>query len=127
MKTILKNLRSQVLIALVEKTKYGYIYLTNKKRKHWLVNLAELKEYPENTLGKDLVNFLIQENFGLIPGLESHDVYHVLLGYSTEVEAEAAMQFFLLGNGKKILVCDWYFFRRIFDDARPMACFLESL
>jgi len=103
MKTILKNLRSQVLIALVEKTKYGYLHLTNKKRKPWAINLADLQLYPKNTLGKDLANFLVREKFDLIAGLESHDVYHVLLGYSTAVEEEAQMQFFLLGNGKKSL------------------------
>jgi len=103
MKTILKKLRSQLLITLVEKTKHGYIQLTHKNRKAWLTNLAELKQYPKHTLGKDLADFLIQEKFDLIAGLESHDVYHILLGYSTEVEEEAQMQFFLLGNGKKSL------------------------
>jgi len=55
------------------------------------------------TLGKDLVDFLIQENFELIPGVESHDVYHLILEYSTTVEQEAQMQFFLFGNGKRSL------------------------
>lgn len=103
MKTIIKNLRSQLLIALVEKTKHTYIKLTNKKRKRWTVTLADLAAYPKNTLGKDLGDFLRKENFDLIAGLESHDVYHLLLEYSTAVEEEAEMQFFLLGNGKKSL------------------------
>ena len=30
-------------------------------------------------------------------------MYHVLLGYGTEAEEEARMQFFLLGNGKRSL------------------------
>lgn len=103
METILKNLRSQFLIALVEKTKYRYIKLTNKKRKSWGINLTDLQTYPNHTLGKDLAIFLRKENFDLIAGLESHDVYHLLLGYSTAVEEEAQMQLFLLGNGKKSL------------------------
>lgn len=103
MKTILKNLRSQLLIALVEKTKHAYIRLTNKKRKSWGITLVDLQAYPKNTLGKDLGNFLRREKLDLIAGLESHDVYHLLLDYSTAVEEEAQMQFFLLGNGKKSL------------------------
>jgi len=50
MKIVLKKLRSQLLIILVEKTKYAYIYLTNKRRKSWAINLADLKQYPKNTL-----------------------------------------------------------------------------
>ncbi len=101
METIVKKIRSQVLISLVEKTKGAYIYITNKKRKRWSIQLTDLEQYPKNTLGKDLAIFLTKENFDLIAGLESHDIYHVLLNYSTEVEEEAQMQFFLLGNGKK--------------------------
>lgn len=103
MKTYLIKLRSNLLNTLVEKTKYVYIYWTNKKQKAWSVSLVDLATYPKGTLGKDLANFLIQEKFDLLAGLESHDVYHVLLKYDTAVEAEAAMQFFLLGNGKRSL------------------------
>lgn len=103
MKVFIKKLRSRLLISLVEQTKYVYIYLTNKKRKKWKVTLADLQSYSANSLGKDLANFLQQENFNLIEGLESHDVYHVLLGYNTSVEEEVQMQFFLMGNGKKSL------------------------
>lgn len=103
MKTYLIKLRSRLLNLLVEKTKHAYIQLTNKKRKIWPVTIADLQQYSNNTLGKDLANFLIQEKFDLIAGLESHDVYHVLLAYTTTVEAEAQMQYFLLGNGKKSL------------------------
>ena len=101
MKTFLIKLRSQLLITLVEKTKHVYIKWTNKKRIVWSVTMVDLQQYHTHTLGKDLANFLLQENFDLVAGLESHDVYHVLLEYDTSVEAEAAMQFFLLGNGKR--------------------------
>ena len=92
-----------MLICLVEQTKHAYIHLTNKKRKKWRVTLADLQKCPAHSLGKDLANFLQQEDFDLIEGLESHDVYHVLLQYNTTVEEEAQMQFFLMGNGKKSL------------------------
>ena len=103
MKTYLINFRSRLFITLVEQTKYTYIQWTNKKRNSWAITMADLVTYPKGTLGKDLANFLIQEKFDLIAGLESHDVYHVLLEYGTAVEAEAEMQFFLLGNGKRSL------------------------
>lgn len=92
-----------MLIALVEKTKHTYIKLTNKKRTSWDITLVDLQAYPKNTLGKDLSNFLRWEKLDLIAGLESQDVYHPLLDYSTALEEEVQMQFFLLGNGKKSL------------------------
>ena len=101
MKTKLKKLRSNLMTALVEKTKDAYIRFFNKKRKGWHISIEQLKQYPKNSLGKDLADFLVQENFDLIAGMESHDVYHLVLEYSTKVEDEAKMQFFLLGNGKK--------------------------
>ena len=103
MKTKIIQLRSCLLTSLVEKTKLVYIRLFNKKRKNWQISINELEKYPPQTLGKDLAIFLIKENFDLMPGLESHDVYHLILNYSTKVEDEAKMQFFLIGNGKKSL------------------------
>ncbi len=103
MKTILLELRSRLMIALVEKTKTKYIQFFKKDAESWGLSLAELEQYPKETLGKDLADFLVREHFDLMEGVESHDVYHVVLNYSTEVEQEAQMQFFLLGNGKKSL------------------------
>ena len=103
MKTKFIQLRSLLLISLVEKTKSIYIRWFNKKKKGWQISINDLKAYPKQTLGKDLADFLIKENFDLMSGLESHDVYHLILDYSTKVEDEAKMQFFLIGNGKKSL------------------------
>ena len=36
----------------------------------------------------------------VLPYLETHDVYHVLLGYQPTIVEEARLYFFLLGNGK---------------------------
>ena len=45
--------------------------------------------------------FLDENGFEVNPKMESHDVFHVITGYGTEMHEEAAMQFFLIGNGKK--------------------------
>ncbi|MEM1120966.1 MAG: hypothetical protein AAGJ18_11005, partial [Bacteroidota bacterium] len=103
MKKQLIKLRSQLMVALVEKTKTKYIRFFKKDRQGWGISVEQLATFPIGSLGQDLANFLRKENFDLMAGLEDHDVYHVLLGYSTEVEQEAQMQFFLLGNGKRSL------------------------
>ena len=36
-----------------------------------------------------------------MPFLETHDVYHVLLGYKPTIVDEARLYFWLLGNGKR--------------------------
>ena len=59
-----------------------------------------LLKFPIGTLGNTLGKFYQKQHFEPIPKAERHDVFHVLLGYSTNVTDEAALQFFLLGNGK---------------------------
>ena len=66
----------------------------------WKIKKAELEQFPSGTLGKDLSYFLNDNKFDLLPYLETHDVYHVLLGYKPTIIDEARMYFFLLGNGK---------------------------
>jgi ubiquinone biosynthesis protein Coq4 len=70
------------------------------KRPSWNLSANELKQYPENTLGNKLGNFLIQEKLEPVPKVERHDAYHILLDFDTTLKDEAAMQFFLIGNGK---------------------------
>ncbi|MEM6378943.1 MAG: hypothetical protein AAF705_12055 [Bacteroidota bacterium] len=80
-----------------------YIQFFKKDKQGWGISVEQLATYPIGSLGRDLAVFLRKENFDLMDGLEDHDIYHVLLGYSTKVEQEAQMQFFLLGNGKRSL------------------------
>lgn len=91
------------MTTLVETTKPLYAQFFHKAKKSWPISIHEMQQYPPKTLGRDLANFLIKEKFDLMAGLESHDVYHIILDYSTKVEDEARMQFFLLGNGKRSL------------------------
>lgn len=72
----------------------------NPKRKAWNINSSNLLTFSKGTLGYSLGEFYKKQHFEPIPKAERHDVFHVLLGYSTNVIDEAALQFFLLGNGK---------------------------
>ena len=94
------SLREKLMIQLVEWTKPVYGRFFQKSKIPWNLCKARLKKFPPKTLGKALGDFLEKENLDLMPKFESHDVYHVLLGYKTTVVDEARMQFFLMGNKK---------------------------
>ena len=95
------RLREKIMIQLV---KWSYpLYLKGFKRGRpaWQTNRKLLLQYPEGSLGRRLGVFLQANDIDLIPKLENHDVFHVLLDYEPHVIAEAQMQFCLLGNGKR--------------------------
>ncbi len=95
------RLREKIMIHLV---KWSYpLYLKGFKRGRpaWQTRRELLLQYPEGSLGRCLGEFLLANDLKLIPKLENHDVFHVLLDYEPHVIAEAQMQFCLLGNGKK--------------------------
>lgn len=77
---------------------YTRIY---KNHEPWDICKKQLLTYSKNSLGYALGLFLNKNNFELIPKVERHDCYHVLTGYSTEVEDEIALQYLSLGNGKR--------------------------
>lgn len=72
-----------------------------KNHEPWNISKKELLKYTKNSFGYHLGLFLKRNNFELIPKVERHDCYHVLTGYSTNVEDEIALQYLSLGNGKK--------------------------
>ena len=61
--------------------------------------VAALHKLPDGTVGKELANYLLARNLTLVPGFESHDLKHVVLGYEMEPLGEIRMQAFMLGNG----------------------------
>jgi len=69
-------------------------------RNSWNLSPDDFLNYPEGSLGNELGKFYRSQNFEPISKAERHDVFHVLLGYSTNVIDEGSMQFFLWGNGK---------------------------
>jgi hypothetical protein len=70
------------------------------RRKPWGLSSGDMLQYPEGSLGRDLGTFLKTEKIEPIDRVERHDAFHILLGFTTHVTEEAAMQFFLIGNGK---------------------------
>ena len=60
---------------------------------------AQLKELPEYTLGRTLVNYLDEKQLQLLPYYAKHDIKHILLQYDTTDEGEVCLQCFMLGNG----------------------------
>jgi hypothetical protein len=88
---------------LVSYTQPLYRYLSRRKAPAWELSISDLSAYPENSLGNALAQFLQTHHFTLMAQLESHDVFHVLLGYSASVLDEARMQFCLVGSGRRSL------------------------
>jgi len=72
-----------------------------KKDQPWNISITQLMKYPHNSLGFHLGSFLLQHDFTPQPKLENHDVFHVLTQTGITVPEEIAMQYYLLGNGKK--------------------------
>ena len=96
----LLTFRAWLLVASVEKMKKIYGPVLHPKRKPWEASIMQLRAFPSGSLGYALATFIEEHNFKLIPLYETHDIFHVLTGYKTDVIEEATMQFFLWGNGK---------------------------
>ena len=70
------------------------------RRPIWGLTREDMLRYPSGTLGHELGLFLTRESLQPVDRIERHDAFHILLDFSTSLEDEAAMQFFLVGNGK---------------------------
>jgi len=63
--------------------------------------IEDLINYPEESLGFAVAEFLQQHHFGGDPVLENRDIFHVLTNTGMSARAQIGMQFYLIGNGKK--------------------------
>jgi Coenzyme Q (ubiquinone) biosynthesis protein Coq4 len=80
------------------------------RNRAWKLTKDHLSLFPKGSLGRDLSEFMESHNFDMLPYLETHDIYHVLLGYKPDIVDEARLYFFLLGNGKyslEVLATVW--------------------
>ena len=93
------SLRERLLLWLL-----GFVIpfhsIVYKRRKPWGLLREDLLGYAPATLGRELGLFLEREQLQPIARVERHDAFHILLGFTTDVIDETAMQFFLIGNGK---------------------------
>lgn len=97
-----QNMRDYLIERLYECTKKPYQkYL--KKNEPWEINKAELMNFPKDSLGYGLGNFLYKHHFDIQEKLEDHDIIHVLTNTGISVYEEIGMQYYLLGNGKRSL------------------------
>ena len=58
-----------------------------------------LRECAAGSLGKEVADILDRRGLTLVPGYESHDLKHALLGFDMNAEGEVRMQAFMIGNG----------------------------
>ena len=92
--------RKKIIVWMFEKSQKVYTKYI-KKNEPWNINKSDLLCLPDESFGKQLGEFLVDNDFDLIPKAERHDAYHVLTGYSTKVEDEIAQQYLCYGNGKR--------------------------
>jgi len=78
-----------------------YRKLFKRHKIAWNVNRQKLGTYDDGSIGKSLSNFLYQNEIDIEDKMENHDFFHVVLDYGTSLPEEAAIHFFLIGNGKK--------------------------
>lgn len=93
--------RHALLVWLFELSARPYAAL--KRKKPWGLTRDDLLAYPGGSLGLAIGWTLVENDFELMPKLESHDVLHVLTGTGTDVPSEVSLQFLMLGNGKRSL------------------------
>ncbi|HQW91527.1 MAG TPA: hypothetical protein PKY28_00450 [Ferruginibacter sp.] len=96
--SLVKKWRSALLVYLTHRMALPVLQII-RKPEIFPFTCDELKNFPDNTLGKDLVNFLETKQLELLPYYARHDIKHILLNYDTTDEGEGCLQCFMLGNG----------------------------
>lgn len=94
------KLRAKFLQWLVNNTATLYLNIFKSKKPEWTYSKTDLMSFPTGSLGKEIANFLNENNIELIPKAENHDVFHLVTGYKTTPDDEIAMQYWLVGNRK---------------------------
>jgi len=93
----IKKTRSAVLVYLTHRMALPVLRII-RKPELFPFTREELKNFPDETLGKDLINFLEIKKLELLPYYARHDIKHILLNYDTTDEGEGCLQWFMLGN-----------------------------
>lgn len=94
----LKQIRSALLVYLTHRMALPVLKLI-RKPEVFPYSKEQLKNFPDESLGKDLVNFLEGKQLDLLPYYARHDMKHILLNYDTTDKGEGCLQCFMLGNG----------------------------
>lgn len=91
------NLRSRLLVFLTHKMALPFLKLVRKPVVFPFTS-EQLLQFPDATLGKDLVDYITARKLKLLPYYAKHDIKHILLGYDTTDDGEVCLQCFMLGN-----------------------------
>jgi len=94
----IKKMRSAFLVYLTHRMALPILRII-RKPEIFPYTREELKNFPTDSLGNDLINFLEIKKLDLLPYYARHDIKHILLGYDTTDEGEGCLQCFMLGNG----------------------------
>ncbi len=94
----IKKIRSSILVYLTHRMALPLLRII-RKPEIFPYTREELKNFPDETLGKELINFLETKKLALLPYYARHDIKHILLDYDTTDEGEGCLQCFMLGNG----------------------------
>ncbi|ABQ06530.1 MULTISPECIES: Coq4 family protein [Flavobacterium] len=95
-------MRDYLIEKLYECTKKPYQKYF-KKNEPWNIDKKQLFNFPKDSLGYGLGNFLHKNHFDIQEKLEDHDIIHVLTNTGISVYEEIGMQYYLFGNGKRSL------------------------
>lgn len=95
---IIMKLRSQLLVFLTHNMALPILKLIRKPER-FPYTVQDLQNFPEGTLGNDLVKFLGAKDLQLLPFYARHDMKHILLDYDASEKGEGELQCFMLGNG----------------------------
>lgn len=90
--------RNRLVSILAENLLFPFARLT-MKRLSFPFTIEELTALPPQTIGYALGMHMRRNKIEFIPGFESHDIKHMLSGYSIEVSGEIKLAAFELGNG----------------------------
>jgi ubiquinone biosynthesis protein Coq4 len=96
--SVLKKGRSKLLVYLTHRMALPVLRII-RKPEIFPYTRDELKQFPDETLGKNLVDFLDAKQLDLLSYYARHDIKHILLDYDTTDEGEGCLQCFMLGNG----------------------------
>ena len=93
-----RKIRSSILVMLTHQLALPLLRLI-RKPEIFPYPAEGLKQFPEQSLGKDLFLFLEKRNLPLLPYYARHDIKHILLDYDTTDDGEVCLQCFMMGNG----------------------------
>lgn len=102
MKNILKYLAHDIIFS--KQLAFGVFFLNLFGNKKYTQQLEKyLETLPQNTVGYEIITTLKEHGHSLVPGYETHDLKHVILGYKMEANQEMLMQAFMVGNDFTLL------------------------